>query len=142
VLLLGQRQLRVAGVILENPLPSIPFMVRALYPQRWLPYHYLGPFVFDRWDAVGTLEAPTEKNEGSLGRIPSLWIRSGSDEIIPTGEKDGVKRMHEAWIQMGEGGEGQVEKRWIDVDGALHDTAFLQRKWRDEIGGFLKRVAG
>ncbi|ORY57678.1 hypothetical protein BCR35DRAFT_209560 [Leucosporidium creatinivorum] len=39
---------KVVGAIIENPLPSIPYMVRALYPQRWLPYHWLGPAVCDR----------------------------------------------------------------------------------------------
>lgn len=60
---------RISGLILENPLPSIPFMIRALYPQKWLPYHWLGPLAFDRWNALGELErlaqasTPKERSE-------------------------------------------------------------------------------
>ena len=118
----------IAGIILENPLPSIPYMVRALYPQKWLPYHYLGPLVFDRWNAVGALENHT-------GRLPrSLWIRSGDDEIIPAdveGGEGGVRRMYGRWTG---------EKRWVDVRGALHDTAFLRVGWKDEVRGFLDGI--
>lgn len=117
-------------MILENPLPSIPYMVSALYPQRWLPYHYLGPFVLDRWDAIGAL-----KRGGALEGVPSLWIRSGSDEIIPVG---GVEQL---WEAAGEKEDG-VERRWVDVKGALHDTALLERSWRDEVQGFLARRGG
>ncbi|PLW19494.1 hypothetical protein PCANC_08765 [Puccinia coronata f. sp. avenae] len=41
---------RLAGLILENPLPSVPHMVKLLYPSRYVPYHYLAPFVRDTWD--------------------------------------------------------------------------------------------
>lgn len=41
----------VHGLVLENAFSNMPDMLRVLYPQRWLPYRYLGPFVCDRWDA-------------------------------------------------------------------------------------------
>lgn len=144
----------LAGLIVENPLPSIPFMVRALYPQRWLPYHWLGPAVFDRWDARGVLSRAADRREsaegglaedgGLLGQLPSLWIRSGNDEIIPTSsevkgeEGDGVEKMWEDWRRL-EGAEGEC--RWVKVDGALHDTAYMSRSWGEEVRGFLRRVA-
>lgn len=150
----------ISGVILENPLPSIPHMVRALYPQRWLPYHYLGPFAFDKWDALGRLErgaAPSAASSLSAARArapDSLWIRSGRDEIIPGGEDDGVRRMYDAWVRATQpvrsAREGQVAEKdeavgsrakWVDVVGALHDTAYLERRWRDEIRSFLVDVA-
>lgn len=113
-------------MVLENPLPSIPYMVAALYPQRWLPYHYLGPFVLDRWDAITAL-----RKDDVLEGVPSLWIRSGRDEIIPVG---GMERLWEAAKE-----EEGVERRWIEIKGALHDTAFLEKSWRDEVQGFLAR---
>lgn len=148
----------ISGVILENPLPSIPHMVRALYPQRWLPYHYLGPFALDKWDALGRLErgaAPSAASASSAARArapDSLWIRSGRDEIIPGGEDDGVRRMYDAWVRATQpvhsAREGQVEDeavgsraKWVDMVGALHDTAYLERRWRDEIRSFLVDVA-
>ncbi|GAA5937979.1 hypothetical protein JCM3775_002413 [Rhodotorula graminis] len=152
----------ISGLILENPLPSIPHMVRALYPQRWLPYHYLGPFAFDKWDALGRLErlSPSSSTSSSVERPPrSLWIRSERDEIMPGGEDDGVRRMYAAWVRATEqererAGAGSeelgaaagdedrsVRSRWVEVAGALHDTAYLERRWRDEIQSFLAEVA-
>ncbi|KAK4692662.1 hypothetical protein P7C70_g9082, partial [Phenoliferia sp. Uapishka_3] len=117
---------RVRGVVLENPLPSIPYMVRALYPQKWLPYHYLGPLVFDKWD---TLRALSSISTNSQPLPSSLWIRSGADEAIPNEEErgGGVEEMYEKW-------NGQ--KKWVRVEGALHDTAFLKEDWRKEMGAF------
>ncbi|BGP29196.1 hypothetical protein JCM10296v2_000934 [Rhodotorula toruloides] len=140
---------RISGLILENPLPSIPFMVRALYPQRWLPYHWLGPLAFDRWDALGELERLAEKRQG--GQMRSLWIRSGKDEVIPLGTeegvkagelagKDGVRRMFDAWVKATEQDGDEASSRWVDVPGALHDLAYNERRWRDELRAFLDDV--
>ncbi|BGP13103.1 hypothetical protein JCM10213v2_001022 [Rhodosporidiobolus nylandii] len=163
----------VDAVILENPLPSIPYMVRALYPQRWLPYHYLGPLAFDRWDATGRLDSLAAARQHSLNRtdgvgrrdslaadkqqrpsssspsttshslspppVPSLWIRSGRDEIIPHGADGGVRKMYEDWVAAA-GGTEQARAKWVDVPGALHDTAFTERRWREEVRGFLEEV--
>lgn len=179
----------IAGLVLENPLPSIPYMVRALYPQRWLPYHYLGPFAFDKWDALSAVEQ--EVRQGASGRerrkLPptSLWIRSGRDEIIPHGaDSDGVKRMYAGWTaanldmpaassacgeaesdrallakqvrpppRQADGDDQEVEPvardhgsglgraQWIDVPHALHDTAYMEQRWRDGIRGFVDELS-
>lgn len=139
---------RIAGIVLENPLPSIPFMVRALYPQKWLPYHWLGPFVFDRWDALGALrrlEVSEGEQEGAgatLKAVKALWIRSGVDEIIPRTGKDGdgVELMKEAF-DTDRRKSGSTPSKWITVEGALHDTAYEKRAWREAMGGFLADVA-
>ncbi|GAA5894927.1 uncharacterized protein JCM6883_002259 [Sporobolomyces salmoneus] len=141
----------VHGLILENPLPSIPYMVKALYPQRWLPYHYLGFAAFDRWDALGRLRNLARSSHRDSSQttgverrtsIPSLWIRSGRDEIVPSGQADGVREMFEDWKRASEGDrKGPGGARWVDIEGALHDTAFLERKWRLEIRKFLQEIA-
>ncbi|KAG6832109.1 hypothetical protein H0H87_002748 [Tephrocybe sp. NHM501043] len=78
---------RIKGVILENPFASVPGMLRALYPQRWLPYQYLGGCVWDRWDALLALKRTSEERvEGNvLGRLRSrmLVITSELDEVVP-----------------------------------------------------------
>ncbi|GAA5856426.1 hypothetical protein JCM8547_008739 [Rhodosporidiobolus lusitaniae] len=151
----------LSALILENPLPSIPFMVRSLYPQKWLPYHYMGPFAFDKWDAIGRLRRLAagrkrfgngKEEDGMEQRartaVRSLWVRSGRDEIIPHGKEDGVRRMYEDWLvatgdHAGEGKQEEEEKpraRWVDVEGALHDTASREKKWRDAVRGFLGEV--
>ncbi|KWU42271.1 hypothetical protein RHOSPDRAFT_21556 [Rhodotorula sp. JG-1b] len=130
---LDERTPHIAGLILENPLPSIPYMVRSLYPQRWLPYHYLGPFAFDKWDALPAIEQGVRQGSGVGEKRrrfpPSLWIRSGRDEIIPHGANDGVER-----IRVG-------RARWIDIPHALHDTAYMEQRWRDEIRRFVDELS-
>lgn len=194
---LDERTPHIAGLILENPLPSIPYMVRALYPQRWLPYHYLGPFAFDKWDALSAIEQEMrrasvgERRRRRLPPPPSLWIRSGRDEIIPHGANiDGVERMYAGWREVAEvaadldtaatttaSGTGEAESnrgspkqvrppplqadgddreveslardhvsrvgraRWIDTPHALHDTAYMEQRWRDEIRRFVDELS-
>jgi hypothetical protein len=125
-------------------------MVRSLYPQRWLPYHYLGPFAFDRWDALSRLRnLPTPplpplplsspaafRPASTIGAPPSLWIRSGKDEIIPTGGNDGVRTMFADWVRVAE----EDSTKWVDIVGALHDTAYTERRWREEVRRFLEAV--
>lgn len=186
---------QIAGVVLENPLPSIPYMVRALYPQKWLPYHYLGPFAFDKWDALSAIEQE-EVVRGSgagvrrrrrLARLPpSLWIRSSRDEIIPYGANDGVEEMYARWkatdmdlpATMTASGTSEAESnrgspkqvrppprqadgyddrevealasdhvstvgraRWLDIPHALHDTAYMEQRWREEIRRFVDELS-
>ncbi|KAK4047796.1 hypothetical protein OIV83_005138 [Microbotryomycetes sp. JL201] len=123
----------VGSLIIENPLPSIPYMVRALYPQKWLPYHYLGGFAFDRWDARGELAA---YNNSDLP--PALWIRSGKDEIIPTWNGDPVLSMFKDWQRCSRPADASA---WLDIPDALHDTAFLSRSWNDRLAHFLNIVS-
>ncbi|GAA5905378.1 hypothetical protein JCM6882_003142 [Rhodosporidiobolus microsporus] len=168
---------RVHALILENPLPSIPIMVRALYPQKWLPYHYLGPFAFDKWDAAGRIgrlaagaaaakKGGEARGGGGVGTSPlrSLWVRSGRDEIVPGGEEEGgdpVRRMYDDWLAATSPPSSLSPSsssppalldetappltptpiaRWVTIPDALHDTAFMERRWRDDVRGFLEEV--
>lgn len=116
---------RISGVILENPLPSIPRMVQALYVEKWLPYRYLGIFVVDRWDSIRAIEV----DEGLKG-MRCLWIRSELDEIVPPG-------LVESMFDSCNSGEGQ---EWLLVRGALHDTSYTSGKWRIGIIKFLRQL--
>ena len=115
---------RIDGLILENPLPSIPWMVQSLYPQKWLPYHYLGGLAFDRWDTFPILAKQLIEPE----RI--LWVRSKNDEIVPRSNKQG------------EGVEGMYDLaggKFVELD-ALHDNAYRERRWKLEIREFLSKL--
>lgn len=45
----------IQGLVLETPFTSIRAMLLALYPQKWLPYSYLGLFLRNRWDSAAAL---------------------------------------------------------------------------------------
>lgn len=38
---------KITGLILETPFTGIKSMLLALYPQKWLPYQYLWPFLWN-----------------------------------------------------------------------------------------------
>ncbi|KAF7768385.1 hypothetical protein Agabi119p4_7628 [Agaricus bisporus var. burnettii] len=75
---------RIRGLVLENPFESIPAMVRALYPQKWIPYHYLGPLAFDKWDTLAALRLHHNRDTvlGGLSR-EMLMLLSEYDEMVP-----------------------------------------------------------
>ncbi|GLB38816.1 putative alpha beta superfamily protein [Lyophyllum shimeji] len=83
---------RIQGLILENPFASIPGMLAALYPQRWVPYRYLTAFVWDRWDALEALRSAVsvqskeaEREKPALARLAHrmLVLISEHDEMVP-----------------------------------------------------------
>ena len=131
----------VKGLILENPFASIGGMVQALYPQRWLPYRYLAPLAFDRWDA---LAAVRNMSKGSLlARLArnALVLLSEKDEVVPTSMG---MQLHAAMLEkVGlEGAEApQSMCRQVVIRGALHEHAWTQRQWAQEMVAYLHHIA-
>ena len=117
----------VQGLILENPFASIPWMVKALYPQKWLPYHYLGGLAFDKWDALGAMR---DVREGTLlNRLDKnmLVVLSMKDEIVPN---EMGKALFEAASDNLKSGQEHSTRRLAIIPGALHDNAWTVRQWR------------
>jgi pimeloyl-ACP methyl ester carboxylesterase len=124
----------VHGLVLENAFTSVPDMLRALYPQRLLPYHYLGPFVCDRWDARAAASSHTFPRD--LARRAMVLV-SERDEVVPPAmgkEIFGALRAsgdnQEGW--RGVGGSMRMQEplgRFVMVEGALHEDAWRYREW-------------
>ncbi|KAF8630058.1 hypothetical protein AX17_005503 [Amanita inopinata Kibby_2008] len=156
---------RIQGLILENPFSSIPEMVRALYPSKWIPYRYLAPFVWDKWDAGAALRscstAVRRHNETSSSISPAasvsvlarlarntLVLQSEHDEIVPCqmGEEmyalaQAVPRIVVDSRYTAVGGEEQGQMgRFVVVPGALHDTAWTKAIWTKEMKTYVERV--
>ncbi|PFH49487.1 hypothetical protein AMATHDRAFT_63052 [Amanita thiersii Skay4041] len=146
---------RIRGLILENPFSSIPGMVRAMYPQRWLPYHYLGPLAWDKWDAATALRSCTSPSHRDtvLARLApqSLVLQSEFDEIVPWSMGHEVYtlahaiRHHQAPNLQGltgkENSKGNHEMgHFVMIPGALHDNAWTKAEWIKEVGGYLERI--
>lgn len=59
-------------------------MLETLYPQKWLPYRHLHPFLrnhLDSWKALGELHERTQK---SGSKVPDILIlQAGKDELVP-----------------------------------------------------------
>jgi acetyl esterase/lipase len=76
--------LLLKALILETPFVSVRAMLETLYPQKWLPYRYLWPFLWnhlDSWKALGLLG---EKISVTGARAPRvLIVEAGRDELVP-----------------------------------------------------------
>ncbi|KAI0086912.1 Alpha/Beta hydrolase protein [Irpex rosettiformis] len=123
----------VQGLILENPFASIPWMVKALYPQKWLPYHYLGGFAFDKWDALSAMRDVREGKLLDRLRRDVLVVLSQKDEIVPN---EMGKALYEA-AQTGSSSEKSGQEpgsgHMVNIPSALHDNAWTVRQWRREM---------
>ncbi|KAF9445453.1 hypothetical protein P691DRAFT_710292 [Macrolepiota fuliginosa MF-IS2] len=124
---------RIRGLVLENAFTSIPAMVRTLYPQKWLPYRYLGPFAFDKWDTLAALRAHVGQDT-ILGRVSRemLVLLSEYDEIVPPAMGLEIFNL----VTRGQ----QSRARSVIIPLALHENAWLRKTWIDEIQKYLVHI--
>lgn len=135
----------VHGLVLENAFTSVPDMLRVLYPQSWLPYRYLGPFVRDRWDARAAAGSHTFPRD--LARRAMVLV-SERDEVVPPAmgkELFGALRASEDDQEEREGVSGGMRMheplgRFVVVEGALHEDAWRYREWRWAIKKYLEDI--
>jgi uncharacterized protein len=121
----------IKGLVLENPFTSIPDMVRTLYPQKWVPYRYLAPFAWDKWNAVLAMRE-SQMNGSVLGRVSkdTMVIVSEKDEVVP-GEM-GKMIMDQRGV-----GKHPGIGRLVNISGALHEDAWQKRQWASEMRSYL-----
>lgn len=136
------------ALVLENAFPSVPTMVaRSLYRSRWLPYHFLTPFVRDRWDAHEALRTP-----GSLlARTPVLFVSGETDSLVrPELAREMFAAASSAAATRGaDGGEGEggagagghARREWLSIPEASHDDTWVRKgPWGRGVRAFLDRV--
>jgi hypothetical protein len=135
----------VHGLVLENAFTSVPDMLRVLYPQRWLPYRYLGPFVRDRWDARAAAEASHLFPRGLAHR--AMVLVSERDEVVPPvmGREifGALRESGEDNTRDGDGVGGGMRMqgplgRFVVVEGALHEDAWRYREWTRAVKQYLE----
>ncbi|KAL5534847.1 hypothetical protein ACEPAG_1312 [Sanghuangporus baumii] len=150
------------GMILENPFASIPDMVRALYPQTWLPYHYLASLAWDKWDALSAMrdsacvsasssedssflraEAADSRHHSILPKLARnmLVLVSSRDEVVPPSMGHTLFDARPSGARNTRDGRHEEDRsRLIEIDGALHEDAWRRLQWRKEIGRYLEDV--
>lgn len=142
---------RCDGLAFENGFASIPEMVRALYPSRWLPYHYLGKFAFDTWDARAVFEKEEGRGRlverdvsGDTGSpvrdVPILFVGSDDDELVP---HQMMRSLYAAALKSRGAREGEDEGkgiRFVAVKGGLHDFGWKKEVWGKSVVQFVRDV--
>lgn len=133
----------VQGLVLENPFTSVPDMLRVLYPQRLLPYRYLGPFVWDRWDTRAAVTSHTFPRD--LARRAMVLV-SERDEVVPPAmgkEIFGALRASGVNQEGDVGGSMRMQEplgRFVVVEGALHEDAWQYREWTRAMKKYLEDI--
>lgn len=112
------------GLILETPFRSIKSMLVALYPQKWLPYRYLGPFLWNHWDTSAAL-----RTMAAAESAPTiLLLPAARDEVVPPIEAEELEKLCK---DLGL----RYERR--DIPGALHNDASSKREGQKAVARFI-----
>jgi pimeloyl-ACP methyl ester carboxylesterase len=123
-----RHSLQITGLILETPFTSVKSMLLALYPQRWLPYKYLHPFLLSHWDSGIALTRVAES-----GVRPMVLIMPATrDEVVPPVEADKLEAISRKV------GLPTVRR---DIIGALHTEATSRKDGQKAIADFVIHVA-
>ena len=122
---MGKPEIR--GLLLETPFTSVKDMLATIYPQRWLPYRYLWPFLRSHWDsrqALGQI--------AGLGTKPQVLImQAGKDELVPQSHGEELEKLFEG---------RQMEVKRLVVPGALHHEILFKAQGKTAVADFLKSV--
>ncbi|KAL8692493.1 MAG: hypothetical protein Q9218_002496 [Villophora microphyllina] len=118
----------ISGLLLETPFVSIRAMLLALYPQKWLPYRYLGAFLWNHWDSRVALHSFAEvEGEGSKPKV--LILQAGQDELVPVAQGEELEETCT---------ESKINVQKKLVSGALHNDVMAKKAGRREIVEFIK----
>ncbi|EPE30758.1 alpha/beta-Hydrolase [Glarea lozoyensis ATCC 20868] len=121
--------LNLKQLILETPFLSIRSMLETLYPQKWLPYRYLWPFLRNHLDsetALGLLHA-----RFGTKSPPVLIVEAGKDELVPSSH---ARILEERCLDLGL----VVEKKV--VHGALHTEVLVRQEGISSVASAIEEV--
>lgn len=134
------------AIILETPFVSIRRMVYELYPQKWLPYRYLTPFLWNRWDIE---EAARKLHNWDCTPRNILILAAGRDEVVGSAQGREVEMILRKHLGRESGGQGSmvncglstrsVVERVVIRD-ALHVECVIKNSGRQAVVQFLQQV--
>ncbi|KAI3399977.1 hypothetical protein diail_5133 [Diaporthe ilicicola] len=85
--------LEPTALILETPFLSIKAMLASLYPEKWLPYKYLHPFLRNFLDSYKNLGALTAQRLKKGTQPPDIFfLEAGRDEIVPPSHPEELRK--------------------------------------------------
>ncbi|KAL7906157.1 Alpha/Beta hydrolase protein [Trichoderma velutinum] len=112
--------LPINALVLETPFTNTRAMLTALYPQKWLPYRHLWPFLRNHLDSWANLELIAAK-----AQKPGIYIvEAGKDELVPS-DHGGI--LHRRCQDV------QLYAELHTVRGALHNDVMVRRHGKHTI---------
>ncbi|TQV96913.1 alpha/beta superfamily hydrolase [Cordyceps javanica] len=122
-----ESNLTIHGMILETPFTNTRAMLQALYPQKWLPYQYLWPFLRNQLDTWKNLKTVAEKSKGRP--MPVYIVEAGSDELVP---------QNHGQLLVGRCKEVGLPVQWYTVRRALHNDVSIRLAGKQAIAEYLQ----
>lgn len=122
-------------MVLETPFLSVKSMLLAMYPQKWLPYRYLWPFLRNWWDSEDAMKriAKCQSNEGDTATsLPVLIVSAEHDELVPDGQAETLESLCRD--------AGMRDVQHVKVSGALHNDASARGEGMGAIVRFLEKI--
>ncbi|KAM3425041.1 hypothetical protein BST61_g7009 [Cercospora zeina] len=118
---------KISGLILETPFTGIKSMLLALYPQKWLPYRYLWPFLWNHWDSQAALQIIARADH----RPTILIMPATRDEVVPSSETDKLEQIARS---------AGLRTLRTNIVGALHTEATTRKEGQAAIAKFVCNV--
>ncbi|KAL7620440.1 hypothetical protein AAE478_009435 [Parahypoxylon ruwenzoriense] len=118
------------SLILETPFTSVRAMLEVLYPQKWLPYRHLWPFLrnhLDSWKNLGIIR----QKYGTKGSLPEVFIlEAAKDELVPPKLS---QELYDRCLDL------QLPVTRRAVPGAFHNDTMFRGEGRRAVSDFLSR---
>lgn len=147
----------IDGVLLETPFTSVRDMLKELYPQKWLPYRYLGGFLWNHWNSMeglrrvgiytrgppvddpsaNPLYTPRRKDgittlATNAVRLPKVLILSAEkDELVPAGHALELESLCQ---------QLRMDVKRVVVKDALHSNVITKCTGKAAVIAFLKDI--
>lgn len=134
------KRICISGLLLETPFTSLKAMLIELYPQKFLPYRYLWPFLKSTWDSeaafvkiggvlTDVLKAHDSRQRSEISRLRVLLLEAGEDELVPKGDAARLLRICNRY--------NSIEAEHRTVTAALHTNVMMKSEGKKEIVKFL-----
>lgn len=121
--------LRVVSLCLETPFTSVRDMLAALYPQKWLPYKHLWPFLWNHLDSYESLRNIADNCRGKGQPCPRVFLlRAADDEIVPA---ELVAKLYQRCVEL------DIPVQTQAVIGAFHNDATWKAAGKEAIASAI-----
>jgi uncharacterized protein len=127
---LFSERLTLKMLILETPFTSVRDMLATIYPQKWLPYRYLWPFLRNHLDSWHALEQIAQQPSIALPEV--VILEAGRDELVPKSHGDALE---DRCTSLGLKVERHV------IQGALHTEVLSRAEGRAIAASAVRRVS-
>lgn len=134
------KKISICGLLLETPFVSLKTMLISLYPQKFLPYRYLHPFLKSTWDSEWALSKVGHAldDEGGSTQVwhglhtkalKVLILEAGEDELVPEGDAERLLNVCR--------GFQSIDAQHKVVTGAFHTNVIMKSGGQKEIIHFI-----